>query len=380
VLVGAASRLAAGGSVPPGGALFLRLPLDRTALERLVRSLGEAGEVAGRIEEAWGTRRFHSMVGRSPVAFRFFEQVSRVCRSSATVLITGESGSGKELVARTIHDLGRRSSGPFVAVNAGAIAPTLIESEFFGHEPGSFTGASRTHRGFFERADRGTLLLDEVTEMPPELQVKLLRVLEAGRVTRLGGEEDRPVDVRVIASTNRNPREAVRQGALREDLYYRLRVLRLHVPPLRRRREDVIPLAEHFLEEFIRREGKRKSLSDEAVSVLEGYGWPGNVRELRNAIYTGYLLSAGEEITADALPPDLTGSSGIAHSVGAAVRVRVGDSLEDAERRLILETLAHMRGNKTRTAEVLGISLKTLYNRLHAYGVMPSDDEASEPS
>jgi len=306
---------------------------------------------------------------------QLFERMSRVIRSSATVLITGESGVGKELVARTIHALGRRASGPFVPVNAGAISSTLMESEFFGHELGSFTGASRTHRGFFERADHGTLFLDEVTEMPPELQVKLLRVLETGQVTRLGGEEELTVDVRVIAATNRSPLEAVREGALRVDLYYRLKVLRLHVPPLRKRTEDILPLAEHFIERITEQEGRQKRLSDAAVKVLEAHDWPGNVRELRNAIYTGYLLSDGEEITEESLPPDVTHRDGITDFDGGAVRVRVGGSIEDAERRLILETLSHVGGNKTRAAEVLGISLKTLYNRLHAYGAMPTEND-----
>jgi len=376
ILVGDASRLGAGEEILRlGKADFVPLPLDRGALGRILGEMQEHGSAVEGPDRGWRDGGFYSMVGESPAMVQLFERMSRVIRSSATVLITGESGVGKELVARTIHALGRRASGPFVPVNAGAISSTLMESEFFGHELGSFTGASRTHRGFFERADHGTLFLDEVTEMPPELQVKLLRVLETGQVTRLGGEEELTVDVRVIAATNRSPLEAVREGALRVDLYYRLKVLRLHVPPLRKRTEDILPLAEHFIERITEQEGRQKRLSDAAVKVLEAHDWPGNVRELRNAIYTGYLLSDGEEITEESLPPDVTHRDGITDFDGGAVRVRVGGSIEDAERRLILETLSHVGGNKTRAAEVLGISLKTLYNRLHAYGAMPTEND-----
>lgn len=384
VLVGDATRLAVGeAALRPQQTTFVPLPLDRGLLRELTRTASEDPEPddSHDSDPQPDSGRFHLLVGQSPRMVRLFERIQRVARSSATVLISGESGSGKELVARTIHDLSRRSSGPFLAVNAGAISSTLMESEFFGHEVGSFTGASRTHRGFFERAHGGTLFLDEVTEMPPELQVKLLRVLETGRVTRVGGEEDLSVDVRVIAATNRSPSRAVDEGDLRVDLYYRLKVLRLHLPPLRHRREDILPLAEHFLEGIAEQEGsRRKSLSEAAARALQRHDWPGNVRELRNAIYTGYLLSEGDRITEEALPLDVTDPvlDETAGFAGKTVRVRVGGSIEDAERRLILETLAYMGGNKTRTAEVLGISLKTLYNRLHAYGEMPSSGDETD--
>lgn len=366
-----------------GLADFMPTPVDRERLRRMLRGLEESEELGRRIarhREEVDAGHFGSMVGRSEAMRQVFDRIARVAPSSATVLVTGESGTGKEMVARTIHELGRRSPGPFVPVNCGAISPTLMESELFGHERGSFTGATRTHRGFFERADRGTLFLDEITEMPLELQVKLLRVLETSRITRIGAETDRRVDVRVVAATNRPPEEAIERGNLRRDLYYRLKVLQLEVPPLRHRRDDIRPLAEHFVDQIIEREGRPKRLPGAVVEILERYHWPGNARELRNSLYTAYLLSPGEEIRAEALPSDVTGPEDAGEFDGIAIRIRVGSSIEDAERRLILTTLAHMDGNKTRAAETLGISVKTLYNRLHAYGAMGTTAESGDDS
>jgi DNA-binding NtrC family response regulator len=265
-------------------------------------------------------------------------------------------------VAETLHALSRRRKGPFLPLNCGAISPNLIESELFGHERGSFTGAERTHKGYFERAAGGTIFLDEITEMPFELQVKLLRVLETAAVIRIGGERPLPVDVRVIAATNRPPEEALAQGKLREDLLYRLKVFPLHLPPLRERGDDVELLSEHFLELLNTAEGVAKVFSRAALQRLRAHGWPGNVRELKNLIHHAFIL-ADDEIGVDCLP----GIGGEDLQSGTSLHVRVGISLSEADRRLILATLNECGGDKRRAATVLGISLKTLYNRLKVY-------------
>ncbi|TVR55462.1 MAG: sigma-54-dependent Fis family transcriptional regulator [Gemmatimonadales bacterium] len=285
--------------------------------------------------------------------------------------MTGESGTGKERVARTIHDLSPCRAGPFVAVNCGAISPNLMESQIFGHEKGSFSGATSRHRGFFEQAQGGTLLLDEITEMPPEFQVKLLRVLETRTVVRLGAESSIDVDVRILAATNRPPLAAAEEGKLRKDLYYRLRILEVEVPPLRERLEDLPLLARTILEEIGEQEGRRKSIGPDVMGMLQAYAWPGNIRELRNALYTAFLLSEGPELEAASIPHEVSGSPRLDPDPGAtAIRIPVKTSIREAERRLILMTLEHMEGRKDRTAEALGVSIKTLYNRLHAYGCM----------
>jgi DNA-binding NtrC family response regulator len=271
--------------------------------------------------------------------------------------VTGESGTGKELVANAVHGLSARRNKPFRAVNCGALSPSLIESELFGHERGSFTGAVKSHRGFFEQSVGGTLFLDEVTEMPLELQVKLLRALETGTVTRIGGEEPVPVDVRLIAATNRSPDEAVAAGKLREDLHYRLSVFRIHLPPLRDRENDVEFLAEHFLRVLNKAERTSKRFGPGVADRLRGYAWPGNVRELRNVIQRAFIVADAE------IGPDLLPGSGGAPN-GKGVGVRVGMTLDEAERHLIEATLAEFDGDKRKAAQALGISLKTLYNRL----------------
>jgi DNA-binding NtrC family response regulator len=285
---------------------------------------------------------------------------------------------------REFGRFGRLSTRSFVAVNCGALAPSLIESEFFGHEKGSFTGADRRRIGYFERADGGTLFLDEITEMPQELQVKLLRVLEEEAVTRVGGTDLTPVDVRIVAASNRDPQEAVAKGQLREDLLYRLNVFPIDLPPLRAREDDAALLAEHFLDRVNAREGTRKRFTPRALSRLRALSWPGNVRELENAVERAAIL-ADEAIDAEALPRPHPGE---AIAEDASLSVRVGTPLEDIERRMILATLESLDGNKRRTAELLGISLKTLYNRLSVYHAMerrqPSaaaeDPRASRPT
>jgi DNA-binding NtrC family response regulator len=321
-----------------------------------------AGDMASQLEHEG---HFGALWGTSPPMRKVYEQIARVAGTAVSVFITGESGSGKEIVARTVHDLSRRRSGPFLAVNCGAISPHLIESEIFGHEKGSFTGADRQHLGFFERTNGGTLFLDEVTEMPLDLQVKLLRVLETGTFMRVGSTQVQEADVRLIAATNRNPLQAVAAGKLREDLMYRLNVFPIHLPPLRERAEDVPLIARHFLEQIGEREGAAKRFAPEVLQRLSEHRWAGNVRELRNVVYRAYVMTPGETIVDDCLP----GSPGTqAPSEGPpTLTIRVGTPLAEVERQLTLATLEHFGRHKEKTAATLGISLKTLYNRLKDY-------------
>jgi DNA-binding NtrC family response regulator len=353
------------------GALdYLTKPVDRprlgSILEGVRRSRAHKAEIRDLRGELREFGRFDLLVGRSPEMLRVYDLISRVAPTQAAVLITGESGTGKELVAQSIHRLGRRRDGPFMAVNCGAVAKTLIESELFGHEKGSFTGAGSGRRGYFEEANGGTVLLDEIADMPPELQGKLLRVLETGTLLRVGGSETVPVDVRVIAATNRDPIRAVRSGGLREDLYYRLNVFPIALPPLRQRPGDVELLADHFLAAVNRRESSAKQWSAEAREALKCYGWPGNVRELKNVVERAAIL-ADSSIGPDLLPVGPAREGGLASPSGPVFNARIGSSLEDLERRFILMTLEKFGGDKARAAQVLGISLKTLYTRLSAY-------------
>jgi DNA-binding NtrC family response regulator len=335
-------------------------------------------------------QRLGALYGACPAMQRLFQTIGRLGPSNATVMILGESGSGKELVAQAIHQLSERSRKAFVAVNCGAIPENLIESELFGHERGSFTGAARTHRGCFERADGGTLFLDEVTEMPVDMQVRLLRVLESGRFCRVGGDQEITSSVRVIAASNRDLGKAVAEGRLREDLMYRLCVIPLPVPPLRDRGGDTLLLAEMFLAELNDEHGTEKIYTQQARDRLAAFSWPGNVRELKNVVHRGYVLS-DDEVEVDVPEPgkdaivlpqaltmvDVPGMPSLNAAIAARtlvpgnmtrdVTIRVGTSLDDAERALIMATLDSVAGSKAKAAQVLGISLKTLYNRLHAY-------------
>jgi len=375
LITGQASVASAVDALRAGVTDYLTKPVDfervRVILREVRGSTGLTEEIRALTDRQQESGRFGSLVGRSPAMQRVYELIARVAPTSATVLVSGESGSGKELVARTLHDLSRRSKNDFVAINCGAISPALLESELFGHERGSFTGADRRHRGVFERAHRGTLFLDEIAEMPPELQVKLLRVLEAGDFTRIGGETAIDADVRIIAATNRKLDQVLARGLLREDLYYRLKVFHIAVPALRERPDDIALLADHYLELLAEQEGPRRRLTEGALDALRRHSWPGNVRELRNAVYSAYLLTDGESIEAGALPVDIAGGSGVLLD-RSSVTLPVGTTLADAERRLILTTLGYHEGNKVKAAEVLGISLKTLYNRLHEYGFWAS--------
>ncbi len=306
------------------------------------------------------------MVGDSPVMNAVFNQIRLVARADVTVMIIGESGTGKELAANAIHQLSERRRGPFLAVNCGAIPANLAEAELFGHEKGSFTGAQRQHIGHFERASGGTLFLDEVTEMPMELQVKLLRVLETGRFVRVGGSEEIDVDVRLITATNRDPYQAVRDGRLREDLLYRLAVFPLNLPALRERGDDVVRLAEFFLDKLNAKYSANKRFSPAAVAQMRAHHWPGNVRELRNCVERSFILSDDEIQLEITRPAPTTGPR-----VGSdgCVRVPLGSTVADAEREMILATIDHCGGNKRKAADVLGISVKTVYNKLAEYGM-----------
>jgi DNA-binding NtrC family response regulator len=369
-----------------GAADYLVKPINprhlHGVLSRFMKPAELKAEVATLSAQVAPDGHFGHLWGRHAAMLHVYEQISRVAGTSVTVFITGESGTGKEVVAQTVHDLSRRRARPFLAVNCGAISPNLIESEIFGHEKGSFTGADRQHQGFFERAAGGTLFLDEITEMPLELQVKLLRVLETGRFMRVGSTVSQEADVRLIAASNRVPEQAVANGRLREDLLYRLNVFPIELPPLRERLSDVGLLADHFLTGIGVQEGRVKHFSPAAYERLASYHWPGNVRELRNAVQRAYVMAAEDTIDAQWLPqgggpvPTRPAPVAPAQPVRAAVSVPepeeaislpIGTSMASAERQLILATLRHYHHHKERTAATLGISLKTLYNRLKEY-------------
>ena len=294
----------------------------------------------------------------------FGERMRRAAETDATVFITGESGTGKEMIARAIHDASQRSSHPFVAVNCGAISSSLVHAQLFGHEKGSFTGAVQQHAGYFERAAGGTIFLDEITEMAPDMQIKLLRVLETASFHRVGGTEQISTDVRVIAATNRDPQVAVQEGRFREDLLYRLAVFPLRVPPLRERTSDIELLARRFLEQLNAAEKSRKRFAKGTLDDLRQHHWPGNVRELKNAVHRAFIL-ADEEVEVQN-PEPAPRNRRVVRREGS-LELAVGIPLPDAQRELILATLAHFGGDKRQTASTLGISLKTLYNRLDTY-------------
>jgi DNA-binding NtrC family response regulator len=349
-----------------GATDFLTKPVDFARVKMALANLSHARELKRQVGALRGELRklgrFGSLIGASPAMQRVYDLISKVAPTEASVFVLGETGTGKELVAQTLHDMSPRRKGPFVPINCGAVSPTLIESELFGHEKGSFTGADRSHRGHFERAHDGTLFLDEVTEMPIDLQVKLLRVLETGKVQRVGGSEPIKVDVRTIAASNRSAQQAVAEGKLREDLHYRLNVFPLQLPPLREREDDVLLLAEAFLDELNKQSGgEPKAFTRAALDRLKAHTWPGNVRELRNVVQRAFIL-APNDIGVDSLPLGV-----VEERLGTTLAIRVGTPIDEAERRLILATLEHCAGDKKKAAEILKISLKTLYNRLNVY-------------
>jgi two-component system, NtrC family, response regulator AtoC len=350
-----------------GAADYLTKPINfhrlKGLLSRIPRAVDLKEEIGVLRSELRRLGHFGQMLGASPPMQKLYNHIARVAPTEATVLLLGESGTGKEVAAQTIHELSLRQKHPFLPVNCGAISPQLIESEIFGHEKGSFTGADRQHKGYFERANGGTLFLDEITEMPVDLQVKLLRVLETGSFMRIGSNQQIDTDVRVIAASNRDPEAAVNEGKLRVDLYHRLNVFPLRIPPLRERGNDVELLAQHFLDELNKTHGTSKTLTPDALSSLSHYHWPGNVRELRNYIQRAFILS-DDAIDAASMAPVLTTQA----PAGLTLAIPVGTSLADVDRKLIYATLDLCGGVKKRAADMLGISLKTLYNRLEEYG------------
>lgn len=350
---------------------YLTKPVDVSRLKILIRRALEKGEalqevalLRRRLKEVWGLGR---LVGKSKAMQEVFRFIELAAPTPAPVLITGESGTGKELVARTLHDLSPRNQGPFVAVNCAAIPETLLESEIFGHEKGAFTGALERKVGCFELAHDGTIFLDEIAEMSSPIQAKFLRILEGGTIRRLGGQKEITVDARVLAATNKDPTRAIKEGALREDLYYRLNVFNFPLPTLRDRKDDIPLLIQAFVEEFsVTYEKRVRSVDDAALRILSTHSWPGNVRELRNIIERAVVTCDGDLITPKHLP---TGLADKTEDDGPdCVAVPLGITLEEVEKRLILKTLASVNNNKTRAAEILGISLKTLHNKLHRYG------------
>ena len=359
-----------------GAYWFLEKPIQAKTLEVLVRRASAHASLRQDKEKLQRQLLYKGalgeLVGSSPKMVEIFAMLQQAGPSKACVLITGESGTGKEMVARTIHEMSARRQGPFIAINCAALPETLIESELFGHEKGSFTGASERRAGCFELAQHGTLLLDEIGEMPLATQAKLLRVLEDSKVRRLGGRTEFEVDVRLVAATNKVPDEAIRGGHLREDLYYRLNVFQIHLPPLRERMDDLASLSEALIEDLNRKhECKVSDISPAVLDALRRHNWPGNVRELRNVLERAIILAGEGTIELKHLPAFLQGRPAAAPATvedGDFVRFAIGTTVEEAEKGLILRTLEHTRNNKTRAAEILSISLKTLHNKLKEYG------------
>jgi DNA-binding NtrC family response regulator len=358
---------------------YIQKPIDtnrlRTILQNASALLGTRTELEVTRRKLRDTGSLGSLVGSSKKMQEIFRLIEMVAPSTASVLITGASGTGKELVARTIHELSPRRGKPFIAINCAAIPETLIESEIFGHEKGAFTGALERRTGCFELAEGGTLLLDEIGEMPVATQAKLLRVLEDRKVRRLGSKVETTVDVRVLAATNKVPEEAVARGELRNDLYYRLNVFNIHMPPLREHKEDLADLVQALLSEMSSKHGRKVGAISEAVlHCFQNYSWPGNVRELRNALERAVIVCDSSVVETKHLPPGF-GQSTVrpAATDPDAVRLGVGTTVEEAERLLILKTLEATSNNKTRAAEILGISLKTLHNKLKEYGSVQAD-------
>ena len=361
------------------GALdILEKPVEPAKLKILLEKLAGTRELLGEVRRLRAELRergaFGPMRGNSGRMKAVFRQIEQVAPSTLSVLIVGESGTGKELVAQTLHELSPRRRESFIAVNCAAIPSTLLESEIFGHERGAFTGAIQRKIGCFEMAHRGTLFLDEIAEMDGSLQAKLLRVLQEQTFRRVGGTELIDADVRVLTATNRDPKQAIDEGRLREDLYYRLNVFAIQLPLLKERREDIEPLARHFAEQYAASSGSQMPAIDHAtVARLLAHDWPGNVRELKNAIERATLLSAGGVILPEHLPPEVVAAAIPARSAAGpgddhpTVMLPVGMTMQAVEREMIRSTLSHTAGNKTRAAKILGISLKTMHNKVKKF-------------
>ncbi|MGA2508971.1 MAG: sigma-54 dependent transcriptional regulator [Candidatus Acidiferrales bacterium] len=356
----------------------LKPPVLRALLDRALGRVKSQQAVAALTRQLREAGKLGELVGSSRAIQEVMRQVDMAAPSTASVMITGETGSGKEIVARSIHMLSPRAERPFIAINCAAIPESLMESEIFGHEKGAFTGAAERRIGCFELAHGGTLLLDEIGEMPAQTQAKLLRVLEDHKIRRLGSKVETPVDVRVLAATNKNPEQAVANGQLRQDLYFRLNVFHIHLPPLREHKEDLPLLVDHLLEEISKKHGKKVAgVGADTMELFKSYPWPGNVRELRNVLERAAIASDRGTISRQHLPPDFGHAPAVATGGLDGVRFPVGTTVDEAERELIRQTLAATNQNKTRAAELLGISLKTLHNKLKEYEA--ARNHASQP-
>ncbi len=370
ILTGHGSIEGAVDAMRAGAIDFFTKPVDLDRLSLVVEKAlsssdfyAEHQRLKEEVEQLKARNRYGRIVGKSPKMTGLMETVAQVAPTKASILITGESGVGKELVADAIHELSDRHAGPLVKVHCAALSASLLESELFGHEKGSFTGAVSQKRGRFELADKGTIFLDEIGEIDQQTQVKLLRVLQERTFERVGGEETITVDVRIVCATNKDLLAEVEKGNFREDLYYRLNVVHLVVPPLRDRREDIPLLLTTFLTEFSEENGRPiEGFSSGAKKALLSYSWPGNIRELRNSIESAVVLTRSTVIEVEDLPEQIGKTQG-----GSAVSLEVGVTLAEAEQELIMATLAQCGGNKTRTAEVLGIGRKTLHRKLQDY-------------
>jgi DNA-binding NtrC family response regulator len=363
---------------------YITKPIDthrlRTILQNASALLGTKVELEVTRRKLRDAGSLGSLIGSSKKIQEIFRLIEMVAPSTASVLITGASGTGKELVARTVHELSPRRNKPFVPINCAAIPETLIESEIFGHEKGAFTGAVERRTGCFELAEGGTLLLDEIGEMPVATQAKLLRVLEDRKLRRLGSKVETTVDVRVLAATNKVPEDAVARGELRNDLYYRLNVFNINMPPLREHKEDIPDLVQHLLAEMGAKHGRKVAAISEAVmNQFRNYSWPGNVREMRNTLERAIIVCEGSLIETKHLPPGF-GQAPLRKSAEDpdSVHLGVGTTVEQAEKQLIIKTLEATNNNKTRAAEILGISLKTLHNKLKEYGSAAAESGAPQ--
>ncbi|MBO4732724.1 MAG: sigma-54-dependent Fis family transcriptional regulator [Spirochaetaceae bacterium] len=367
VLTGHGSIDSAVSAMHSGAYDFLTKPLNLEHLSLVVKRALKNRELQIQNkqlqEEISKSKPFESIIGKSAEMQKIYQMIQKVAGSKASVLITGESGVGKELVAHAIHNLSPRKNNPLVIVNCSALSESLLESELFGHEKGAFTGAAARKRGRFELANGGTIFLDEIGEINQSIQVKILRVLQDKRFERVGGEETLEVDVRVIAATNRDLEEEIKKGNFREDLFYRLNVVHIHVPPLRDRKDDIPLLINEFMQEFAKENGKDiKNIDNHARAALYKYSWPGNIRQLKNCMESAVVMCSSDTITLNDLPPTIKSESS-----ANSMQIPFGVTLEEAEKIIIQQTLAQNQGNKSKTAEVLGIGRKTLHRKLDEY-------------
>jgi DNA-binding NtrC family response regulator len=381
IITGKGSEERAVAAIEAGAFWYIEKPLKGPVLRALLdRALSKARDAQNLMllqRQLRDAGRLGELVGGSKAMQEVMRIIEMAAPSSASVLITGETGSGKEIVARTIHKLSPRAAGPFVAINCSAIPETLMESEIFGHERGAFTGAAERRVGCFELADGGTLLLDEIGEMPAPTQAKLLRVLEDRKVRRLGSKTETPVDVRVLAATNKDPEQAVASGGLRQDLYFRLNVFHIHLPPLREHKEDIPLLAEHILKDVNAKHGKNmRGIGAEVLDIFMSHTWPGNIRELRNVLERAAIMSDKDLVSRSSLPGEFGKVAAKSPGDLSTIRFPVGTTVDAMERELILQTLQATGNNKTRAAELLGVSLKTLHNKLKEYGSEKAEAEA----